>query len=72
MGTQARLRIAPTAGSAAPAAPWAMGALTAIAALAWVATAVRMAGMDAGPGTDPGSLGFYLSTWTVMMAAMMS
>jgi predicted metal-binding membrane protein len=30
-----------------------------------------MAGMDAGPGTDPGSLGFYLSTWVVMMAAMM-
>jgi predicted metal-binding membrane protein len=30
-----------------------------------------MAGMDAGPGTDPGSIGFYLSTWTVMMAAMM-
>ena len=27
--------------------------------------------MDAGPGTDPGSLGFYLSTWAVMMAAMM-
>jgi predicted metal-binding membrane protein len=30
-----------------------------------------MVGMDAGPGTDPGSLGFYLTTWTVMMAAMM-
>jgi predicted metal-binding membrane protein len=27
--------------------------------------------MDAGPGTDPGGLGFYLSTWMVMMAAMM-
>jgi predicted metal-binding membrane protein len=27
--------------------------------------------MDAGPGTDPGSLGFYLSTWIVMTAAMM-
>ncbi len=30
-----------------------------------------MAGMDAGPGTDPGSLGFYSGTWVVMMAAMM-
>jgi predicted metal-binding membrane protein len=30
-----------------------------------------MAGMDAGPGTDPGAFGFYLSTWVVMMAAMM-
>jgi predicted metal-binding membrane protein len=27
--------------------------------------------MDAGPGTDPGSLGFYVTTWVVMMAAMM-
>jgi len=30
-----------------------------------------MAGMDAGPATDPGALGFYLTTWIVMMAAMM-
>lgn len=27
--------------------------------------------MDAGPGTDPGTLGFFISTWVVMMAAMM-
>ncbi len=27
--------------------------------------------MDEGPGTDPGSLGFYVSVWIVMMAAMM-
>jgi predicted metal-binding membrane protein len=27
--------------------------------------------MDAGPGTDPGSLGFFLGIWVVMMAAMM-
>ena len=81
MGNEARLRIAPAtppaAWFAAVAAPWtivallALLALLAIAAAAWVATAVRMAGMDAGPGTDPGPLGFYLSTWTVMMAAMM-
>jgi predicted metal-binding membrane protein len=30
-----------------------------------------MAGMDAGPGTNPGALGFFISTWVVMMAAMM-
>jgi predicted metal-binding membrane protein len=30
-----------------------------------------MRGMDAGPGTDVGSLGFYTSVWVVMMAAMM-
>jgi predicted metal-binding membrane protein len=47
------------------------GALLTLAAAAWVATDVRMAGMDAGPGTDPGALGFFLSTWVVMMAAMM-
>ena len=76
MGNQARIRIGPAASPRAPgatvaAAPLAIAALLAIAAFAWVATAVRMAGMDAGPGTDPGSLGFYLSTWTVMMTAMM-
>jgi predicted metal-binding membrane protein len=30
-----------------------------------------MAGMDAGPGTDLGTLGFYTGAWVVMMAAMM-
>jgi predicted metal-binding membrane protein len=30
-----------------------------------------MLGMDAGPGTDPGSLGFSVATWVVMMSAMM-
>jgi predicted metal-binding membrane protein len=45
--------------------------LVAVAAIAWVATVIRMSGMDAGPGTDPGSLGFYISTWIVMMVAMM-
>ena len=27
--------------------------------------------MDAGPGTDPGTLGFFIGVWVVMMAAMM-
>src|SRR4051794_15598971 len=48
-----------------------VGALIALAAIAWWATDLRMAGMDAGPGTDPGALGFYVTTWVVMMAAMM-
>jgi predicted metal-binding membrane protein len=47
------------------------GALLTLAAAAWVATDLRMAGMDAGPGTNPGGIGFFLSTWVVMMAAMM-
>src|SRR5439155_4303348 len=42
-----------------------------LAAIAWAVTGDRMAGMDAGPGTDPGTLGFWLTAWVVMMAAMM-
>jgi predicted metal-binding membrane protein len=45
--------------------------LVALAALAWWSTADRMAGMDAGPGTDLGGLGWFLGVWVVMMAAMM-
>jgi predicted metal-binding membrane protein len=48
-----------------------VAALLALAALGWVVTDARMRGMDAGPGTDPGTLGFYVSAWVVMMAAMM-
>jgi predicted metal-binding membrane protein len=55
------------AGQAAP-----IGVLLALAAAAWVVTDPRMVGMDAGPGTDPGALGFYISIWVVMMAAMMA
>jgi predicted metal-binding membrane protein len=46
-------------------------ALLALAGLAWIVTAERMSGMDAGPWTDPGTLGFFLSTWILMMTAMM-
>jgi predicted metal-binding membrane protein len=42
-----------------------------LAVLAWAVTGDRMAGMDAGPGTDPGTLGFWVTAWVVMMAAMM-
>ncbi len=45
--------------------------LLALAGLAWWSTADRMAGMDAGPGTDLGALGWFLGVWAVMMAAMM-
>ncbi|MEA2409906.1 MAG: hypothetical protein QOC77_467 [Thermoleophilaceae bacterium] len=45
--------------------------LLALAVVAWLVTADRMDGMDAGPGTDPGTLGFFLVVWVVMMAAMM-
>jgi predicted metal-binding membrane protein len=45
--------------------------LLAAAAVAWVVTADRMQGMDAGPGTDLGSFGWFAGVWAVMMAAMM-
>jgi predicted metal-binding membrane protein len=45
--------------------------LLAVAAACWVVTGDRMAGMDAGPGTALGGLGWFLVSWAVMMAAMM-
>jgi len=45
--------------------------LIALAALAWWLTVDRMRGMDEGPGTDLGTLGWFLGVWVVMMAAMM-
>jgi predicted metal-binding membrane protein len=45
--------------------------LFSLAAVAWWLTADRMRGMDEGPGTDLGTLGWFLGVWVVMMAAMM-
>src|SRR3954469_23235633 len=45
--------------------------LFALAAAAWWSTAGRMAGMDDGPGTALGGLGWVTGVWVVMMAAMM-
>jgi predicted metal-binding membrane protein len=41
------------------------------AAVAWAFAVERMRGMDAGPGTDLGGLGWYLGIWVMMTAAMM-
>ncbi|HWG08196.1 MAG TPA: DUF2182 domain-containing protein [Solirubrobacteraceae bacterium] len=41
------------------------------AAVSWAITARRMQGMDMGPGTDLGSLGWFAVVWATMMAAMM-
>jgi predicted metal-binding membrane protein len=41
------------------------------ALVAWIVTYQRMRGMDAGPATDLGGLGWYVGIWVTMMAAMM-
>jgi predicted metal-binding membrane protein len=45
--------------------------LLVLAVVGWAVTDERMANMDAGPGTDLGTFGFYVTAWIVMMAAMM-
>jgi predicted metal-binding membrane protein len=46
-------------------------ALLAAALVTWIVTIERMRGMDAGPGTDLGGLGWFVGVWVTMMAAMM-
>jgi predicted metal-binding membrane protein len=61
-------------GSAFAAARARLGLVAVLFVLSWVAwwsTADRMRGMDDGPGTELGTLGWFLSVWLVMMAAMM-
>ena len=48
-----------------------IGGLLVLAVIGWTVTDERMHGMDAGPGTDLGTLGFFITAWVVMMAAMM-
>ena len=47
------------------------GLLLGAALVTWIVIVQRMRGMDAGPGTDLGGLGWYLGVWLTMMAAMM-
>ena len=42
-----------------------------VAAIGWWSTGDRMSGMDEGPWTALGTLGWFLGAWLVMMAAMM-
>ncbi len=46
-------------------------AVLALCAGAWAVTADRMAGMDAGPASALGEIGWFMLSWLVMMAAMM-
>ena len=42
-----------------------------LSGIAWWSTVDRMRGMDEGPGTELGTLVWFLGVWLVMMAAMM-
>ena len=46
-------------------------AIAAATLVTWVVTVDRMQGMDAGPGTSLGGLGWFVGVWVTMMAAMM-
>jgi predicted metal-binding membrane protein len=48
-----------------------VAALFVLAGAGWWWTAGRMRGMDEGPWTGLGTLGWFLGVWVVMMAAMM-
>jgi predicted metal-binding membrane protein len=48
-----------------------LGLLLALAVVAWLVTDNRMGGMESGPGMDLGGVGFYVTVWVTMMAAMM-
>lgn len=48
-----------------------IASLLALAVVAWLVSDERMAGMESIPGMELGGLGFYLTVWVVMMAAMM-
>lgn len=41
--------------------------LLALAAMTWALTHRRMAGMDAGPGSDLGGPGWFAASWALMM-----
>jgi predicted metal-binding membrane protein len=51
--------------------PEVLAGLMAAGGLGWWWTVQRMAGMDSGPGTDLGALGWFTGSWAAMMAAMM-
>jgi predicted metal-binding membrane protein len=48
-----------------------VASLLVVASGAWAVTGDRMGGMDAGPGTELGGLGWFAVAWVTMMAAMM-
>jgi predicted metal-binding membrane protein len=45
--------------------------LLGVTLVAWIVAVEEMRGMDAGPGTDLGTFGWFIGTWVTMMVAMM-
>jgi predicted metal-binding membrane protein len=52
-------------------AVWPVFLLVAVAGISWAVTVQRMNGMDMGPWTELGGLGWFAVVWLTMMAAMM-
>ncbi|MGH3111877.1 MAG: DUF2182 domain-containing protein, partial [Gaiellaceae bacterium] len=52
-------------------AVWPALVLVGVSGVCWAVTVERMQGMDMGPGTDLGRLGWFAVVWVTMMAAMM-
>jgi predicted metal-binding membrane protein len=50
---------------------WLVAVMFALAGIGWWWTVQQMRGMDDGPWTGLGTLGWFLGVWLVMMAAMM-
>jgi predicted metal-binding membrane protein len=50
---------------------WVVVLMLGLTVAAWALIDRRMGGMDAGPGTGLGELGWFAVTWALMMAAMM-
>jgi predicted metal-binding membrane protein len=48
-----------------------IGLLLALAAICWAVVVPRMGSNDSAMGDELGTLGFFIGTWTLMMAAMM-
>ena len=69
MSTAARENRPLAAQAASPA--WPVLVLVVFAAASWAVTVARMQGMDMGPGTDLGGVGWFAVVWLTMMAAMM-
>ena len=60
-----------TAAASTSSALWPVLFLASVGGLCWAVTVARMQGMDMGPGTDLGALGWFAVVWVTMMAAMM-